>query len=175
MGNLKRKARKININDGMSITVDEIKRRINLCEQQNKYFKHHGKYYWQQHLKRRLQVAWERENNVAKKQILAIIHRERDQHFWQRVNYTLGRARAGACFQVQVKGQDGVLQEYTTQDETHAAIWDNIHLTQFYLAEAAPICTGMLQGTFEYNAVCPTAVAILDGTYVYPPWFDGPT
>jgi hypothetical protein len=67
------------------------------------------------------------------------------------------------------------LQEFTAQDEIHKAIWDNIHLTRFYLAEAAPICTGVLRGTFGYNAICPTTTAILDGTYVYPPWFDDPT
>jgi len=175
VGNLKRKARKVNITDAMNITVDEIKRRIDFCEQQNEYFKRHGKYYRRQHLKRRLQAARERENDVAEKQILSIIHRERDQRFWRRVNYTLGRPRAGACFQVQVEGQEGELQEYTTQDDIHDAIWDNIHLTRFYLAEAAPICRGLLRGTFGYNAVCPTAAAILDGTYEYPPWFDGPT
>ncbi len=33
-----------------------------------------------------------------------------------------------------------------------------------------------LASTFGYNAtVCPMAEAILNGSYVYPPWFDDPT
>jgi hypothetical protein len=55
------------------------------------------------------------------------------------------------------------------------AIWNNIHLTRFYLAEATPICAGRLRGTFGYNAVCPRANAILGRTFIYPPWFDEPT
>ena len=43
IGNLKRKARKVNINDAMQVSVDEIKRRLEFCEQQNEYFKQHGK------------------------------------------------------------------------------------------------------------------------------------
>ncbi len=79
MGNLKRKARKFNINDAMRIPVDEIQRRLDFCEQQNEYFKRHGKYHRRQYLKRRLQEAQDRENNEAEKQILAIIHQERNQ------------------------------------------------------------------------------------------------
>jgi hypothetical protein len=81
VGNLKRKAWKVNINDAMRIPVDEIQRRIDFCEQQNEYFKRHGKYHRRQHLKRRLQEARDRENDKAEKQILAIIHREREQWF----------------------------------------------------------------------------------------------
>ncbi len=64
VGNLKQKAQKVNITDAMSIMVDEIKRRIVFCEQQNEYFKRHGKYYHQQHLTRRLQAARERERTM---------------------------------------------------------------------------------------------------------------
>ena len=85
VGNLKRKARKVNINDAMRIPVDEIQRQLDFCEQQNEYFKRHGKYHRRQHLKQRLQEARDRENNEAEKQILAIIHREHDQQFCRRV------------------------------------------------------------------------------------------
>jgi hypothetical protein len=159
----------------MRIPVEEIHPRITFCEQQNEYFKYHGKYHRNQHLKTRLQEAWRKNNEEAEKQILAIIQRERDKSFWRKLNYTLGKPRAGACFQVQVEDANRESQEYTTQDKIHDAIWNNIHLTRFYLAEAALICEGRLRGTFGYNPVCPTASAILDGTFVYPPWFDEPT
>jgi hypothetical protein len=153
----------------MRIPVEEIHRRITFCKQQNKYFKCHGKYHRNQHLKTRLQEARRKNNEEAEKQILAFIQRERDKSFWRKLNYTLGKPRAGACFQVQVEDANGESQDYTTQDEIHKAIWNNIHLTRFYLAEAAPICEGRLRGTFGYNAVCPRASAILNGTFVYPP------
>jgi hypothetical protein len=63
IGNLKRKAQKVNIYDAMMISVDEILRRIFFCEQQIEYFKRHGKYHRKQHLKKRLQEARDRENN----------------------------------------------------------------------------------------------------------------
>jgi hypothetical protein len=75
-----------------------------------------------------LQEARDREYDKAEKQILSIIQWERDQWFWRKVNYNLGKPWAGACFQVQVEDQNGESQEFTTQDEIHEAIWNNIHL-----------------------------------------------
>jgi hypothetical protein len=83
IGNLKRKAHKVNINDAMHISVEEIKRRLEFCEQQNEYFKQHGKIHHRQHLQRRLKVARDKNNDTAEKPILRIIRRERDQQFWQ--------------------------------------------------------------------------------------------
>ena len=55
------------------------------------------------------------------------------------------------------------------------AIWDTIHGQRFYLAEQAPVCQGRLRGDFGYMAFSPTAKAVLDGTYDYPPDFDSAT
>jgi hypothetical protein len=37
------------------------------------------------------------------------------------------------------------------------------------------MCSGPLRGLFGYNSVTPTAKAILEGTYHYPPDFDEAT
>jgi hypothetical protein len=76
---------------------------------------------------------------------------------------------------VENKDQEGTLTENITQESVQQAIFDNIHQKRFFLAEAAPICTGKLRGQFGYNAVTRTAKAIFDGTYVYPEDFDQAT
>ena len=70
---------------------------------------------------------------------------------------------------------DGTLQEHLTQEAVEEAIFDNIHRKRFFLAEAAPICSGGLRGQFGYNATSKTARAILNGTFNFPPDFDQAT
>jgi hypothetical protein len=74
-----------------------------------------------------------------------------------------------------VENSDGTITEYTDKAELEKAIWDNIHRKRFILAENAPLCTGNLRGEFGYNAVSPSALSILAGTYVYPEGFDEAT
>jgi hypothetical protein len=62
-----------------------------------------------------------------------------------------------------------------SQEDLQNAIWTSIHRKRFYLVEEAPLCSGPLRGQFRYNAITPTAQAILAGTYQYPPEFDEAT
>jgi hypothetical protein len=71
-----------------------------------------------------------------------------------------------------VEAGNNTVVEYTTQDSVEKAIWDNIHLKRFYLAEAAPICNGSLRSDFGYSATSITAQKVLSGTYDYPDDFD---
>jgi hypothetical protein len=89
----------------------------------------------------------------------------------------MGKPRAGSVRRVLVENgdQEGTLTENTTQESVQQAIFDNIHQKRFFLAEAAPICTGRLRGQFGYNAVTRTAKAILKGSYVYPEDFNHAT
>ncbi len=48
----------------------------------------------------------------------------------------------------------------------HTAIWSNIHRKRFYLAEQAPICAGMLQEEFKYNANTVAVEQVTKGEYV---------
>jgi hypothetical protein len=52
---------------------------------------------------------------------------------------------------------------------------NNIHQKPFYLAEEAPMCSGLLRGYFGYNAVSPIAKMILNRSFEYPPDFDEAT
>jgi hypothetical protein len=158
--------------DAMSLSIKEIFLRLKVCVDQCDHFRKNDKYYRRKQLYRRLEIAKERENEEAERQILSIIQQEKDKSFWWRFNYALGKPRGGACFKVQVEQEEDTVEEISGKEDLHEAIWENIHLKQFYLAKEAPMCSGQLRGIFGYNSISPTANAILEGTYVYPPDFD---
>jgi uncharacterized protein (UPF0332 family) len=89
----------------------------------------------------------------------------------------MGKPRGGSVRRVLTEGgeEDGTLLEHLTEESVTEAIFTNIHRKRFFLAEAAPICSGKLRGKFGYNATSRTAKAILEGTYVFPPDFDQAT
>jgi hypothetical protein len=174
-GNLKRSARQCNIPDALSLSIQEIYYRLKACLSRCEYFRKNGHYYQRKHLYSCLEVAKEKEDEEAARQILAIIQREKDKQFWWQMTYDLGKPRGGTYFWVQVEHGDGTTEEYTGQEEMQEAIWDNIHRKRFHLAELAPLCQEPLRGTFRYNAICQTSQEILDGMYEYPPEFDEAT
>jgi len=89
----------------------------------------------------------------------------------------MGKPRGGSVRRVLTEDRDeeGILSEHLTEDSVTEAIFTNIHRKRFFLAEAAPICSGALCSQFGYNATSRTAKAILDGTYDFPPDFDQAT
>ncbi len=139
------------------------------------HFRKNGKYYRRKHLYCRLEIAKEKENEEAERHILSIIQREKEKSFWRRLNYALGKPMGGACFKVQVEQEDGTVEEISSKEDLHEAIWENIHRKRFYFAEEAPMCSSQLRGIFGYNSISPTANAILEGTYPYTPEFDEAT
>ncbi len=116
-----------------------------------------------------------KEDEEAELQILTIIQQKKGTNFWWHLNYALGKPQGRACFKVQVELAEGTVKEIDRKEELYKAIWDNIHRKQFYLAKEAPIFSGPLRGAFGYNTITPTAKAILEGTYNYPPEFDEAT
>jgi hypothetical protein len=89
----------------------------------------------------------------------------------------MGKPQTGLVHRVLVEDEDqeGALTEFSIQESIQQAIFENIHLRRFHLAQAIPICSGHLHGDFSYNAMMPTATAILNGSYHYPPDFDQAT
>ena len=104
-----------------------------------------------------------------------IIQHEKDQSFWRRLNYALGKKQGRGVRTVHTKADLGETLEHSTQALVQEAIWNEIHRKRFFLAEEAPICKGNLQGDFGYMAMSPTANAVLDGTYDYHADFDQAT
>ena len=69
----------------------------------------------------------------------------------------MGNSRDGSVRSVQIERDRGAIEEATTQQTVHKAIWDEIHRKRFYLAEQAPIYQGSLRGDFGYTSCSPTA------------------
>jgi hypothetical protein len=68
---------------------------------------------------------------------------------------------------VQVKDEDGNIEEFTMQKEVHEAIWSNIHQKHFFLAQEALICHSPLLESFGYNADSLAGDDVLEGSYIY--------
>ena len=87
----------------------------------------------------------------------------------------MGKSRGGSVRYVQIKRDQGSIEEATTQQTVHEAIWDKIHRKRFYLAEQAPICQGSLRGDFGHIACSPTEKKVREGRYEYPEGFHSAT
>ena len=70
----------------MSLSIKEIFLRLKVCVDQCDHFRKNDKYYRRKQLYRRLEIAKERENEEAERQILSIIQQEKDKSFWCRLN-----------------------------------------------------------------------------------------
>ncbi len=175
-GNLRRMARHCQINAPFQLTVNDIKLRLRICKEKFDYFWKHGKRHQRQHLNQCLERAQKWEDKAAECQILAIIKREKDQAFWRRLNFALGKhIRGRSVCTVQVEDGAGGIIDYDTEETVQQAIFNKVHRKRYNLAKEAPICQGGLQGQFGYTLTSPTAKTVLDGTYAFPPDMDEAT
>ncbi len=174
--NLRRTARRCGIERCFELLVEDILFRLTPCIKKCDYFRRNGKHYRRKHLNNCLARARDKDDSDKKREILAIIQREKDRSFWRRINYVMGKARSESVRRVLVENDvEGTLMEFTTKEAVEEAIFTNIHRKRFYLAETAPACNGRLRGLFGYNAATITAERILQGTYNYPDDFDQAT
>ena len=51
----------------------------------------------------------------------------------------MGKSRGGSVQSVKIEQDQGSIDEATTQQIVHEAIWENIHRKQFYLEKQSPI------------------------------------
>jgi hypothetical protein len=61
-GNLKQAARRCNISDPLSLSIQEIKIRLEACRRECAFYQAHGKWLSRQHLKNRKQIKLEQED-----------------------------------------------------------------------------------------------------------------
>ncbi len=172
---MKRAARRQQIQNPFQISMAELKARLEVCEEQNNYFRKNGEQYQKKHLLQRVEAAREEGKEDIAAKTLAIIKREQDQAFWWQLNYTCGKVKGRSPTSVQGEGSNDSVDEHVTKADVENAIWTNIYRKRFYLAEEAPICKGGMCEDLGYNAVSPMAQMILDGTYKYPEDFDAAT
>ena len=140
--------------------------RIEVCHEKCNYLWKHGRRYCTKHLHSCADAVRDKGNYKKEQDVLDIIWREKDQSFWRRINYSMGKKRGAPPRRVVMENphREGELLEYDTQHTMQVAVFDNVHHKRFFLAEAAQI--------FGYNSDTETARAILVGIYNYPEYFD---
>ncbi len=167
-GNLKRVARRCNIPNPLSMSIQEIALRLEECKKECLFYQEHGKQFRRKHLETRKKAAQDKADDEAFNKICAIIQREQQRDFWWRLNYITGKKRTHSATTIQVKAKGGAILERTTQDEVENTIFTKIHEKRYTLAGKAPICNGELFNQFGYMANTPASKAVLDGTYAVP-------
>jgi hypothetical protein len=174
-GNLKRAARRCNIQNPLRMSMAEVLLRVEECKRECKFYQEHGRRFQNKHLAKRMQLAQERNDEEAFKNFGNIITREKQRLFWRQLNFLTGKKQTRSATSVQVEVQPGILSESSTKDTVKDAIFREVHNKQYTQAKEAPICSGELFGNFGYVANTPASKAVLDGTYQLPPNSDQAT
>ena len=133
-GNLKQAARRVRIHTLMQLSIQEIRKSLEVFRDKCKYYKKFGRKYRKQHLNNCLNRAKKDYHEESEKKILAIIQREKDRSFWGRLKYSMGKSRGGSVRSVKIEQDRGAIEESTTQQTVHEDVWDEIHRKRFYLA-----------------------------------------
>ena len=82
-GNLKRAARRCNIQNPMGLSMDKVLQQFEECKQECKFYQENGKWFQAKHLNEWMRLAQEHDDEEAFKKIGAIIQKERKRLFWQ--------------------------------------------------------------------------------------------
>jgi hypothetical protein len=167
-GNLKRAARRCNIQNPLGLSIAEVRLRVDECKRECRFYQENGKRFRAKHLNERMRLAQERDDEEAFKKIGAIIQKEKQRSFWRRLNFVTGKKRTRSATLVQVEEQSGLVSESTTKDTVEDAIFREVHDKRYTMAKEAPICSGQLFDDFGYVANTLASKAVLDGTYKTP-------
>ncbi len=90
-GNLKRAARRCNIPNPLSMSIQEIPLRLKECKRECLFYQEHGRRFRRKHLETRKKAAQDKTDNEAFNKICAIIQHEQQRDFWWRLNYVTGK------------------------------------------------------------------------------------
>ena len=117
-GNLKRSARRCNIEKTLLLSIDEVKARLLLCKEKWNHFRRHGQQCRRKHLHYILDAAKYQKDEDAEKKILDIIRREKERGFWRRINYTMGKHKQGLSVrevEIEDGSENGSISTHKTQ------------------------------------------------------------
>jgi hypothetical protein len=110
-GNLKRAVCIQKIKNPFQISMAQLKIHLEVCKEQNDYFRKNGARYCKKHLLKRAGLAKEEGREEAAKQILDIIKCKQEQSFWHRLNYVGEKIKGGSPTTVQVEGPNDSVEE----------------------------------------------------------------
>ena len=126
--NLKRLARRCNIEQLLLLSIDEVKARLLFCKETCNHFQGNGQRYCKKHLHNRLDAAKDRKDEESEKKILDIIRREKYREFGQRIHYAMGKHKQELSVrEVEIEDGSGGRIRFNTQDSVNKAIWDEVH------------------------------------------------
>jgi hypothetical protein len=80
-GNLKRAARRCNIPNPLSLLIQDILARLEVCKKECAFYQEHRQHFRRKHLNTRPRLAKEQEDNEAFQKISSIIQREHQRNF----------------------------------------------------------------------------------------------
>jgi hypothetical protein len=99
------------------MSIQEIALRLKECKRECLFHQEYGKRFRRKHLETRKKATQDEADNKAFNKICAIIQREQQHDFWQRLNYVLGKKQMHSATTIQVKAKGGAILERTMQDE----------------------------------------------------------
>jgi hypothetical protein len=105
----------------------EILEKLKECKKECTIDQEHEKQFHQKHLNDRLRIAQEEEDKEAIIKISAIIQREQQRSFWQKLNYFTGKKKNQSTTSIQVKGKGMAILEPSTQETVEQTIFSKIH------------------------------------------------
>ncbi len=167
-GNLKWAARRCNIANPLGLSMGNILLQVEECKCECQFYIEHGKRFQTKHLNECLRLAQEREDKEAIEKISAIIQRENQHSFRQRLNFVTGKKCTRSTTSIQVPAPSGLVTELSTQGLVKDVIVLEVHGTRYTLAKEAPICSGKLFDNFGYVANTPALKVVLEGMYLPP-------
>jgi hypothetical protein len=164
-GNLKRAARRCNIQNPLGMSMAKELLRVKECKRECKFYQENGRRFRTKHLTKQMGLAQERNDKEAFKKIGDIINKEKQRLFWRGLNFVTGKKRTRSAMSVQVEEQRGIFSESSTKETVEDAIFQEVHDKQYTLAKKAPICSRKLFNNFGHVANTLASKAVLDGTY----------
>jgi hypothetical protein len=122
-GNLKRAARRCNIQNLLGMSMAKVLLRVEECKRECKFYQENGRRFRTKHLTKQMQLVQEHNDKEAFKKIGDIINKEKQCLFWRWLNFVTGKKRTRSATSVQVEEQPGIFSESPTMETVEDAIF----------------------------------------------------
>jgi hypothetical protein len=95
------------------MSIQELTHRLEACKKECIFYQEHGKRFRCKHQEEQRQIVQEKDDKDAFNKISAIIQREHQHNFWQKLNYVTGKKKTCSAMTIQIKGQGSAIMERT--------------------------------------------------------------
>ena len=161
-GNVRRRAKRTDIENPASLTEEEIQDALRYCRIRASELKKQAKSLRKTHLRNCLVVAQEKKDKERARAIKQKIDREENTKMWTNIKYVVRDPRSSQVLRVQ-RLEHGEVCEYTSKEDIERVVQEECE-ARFTLAHNAPIMKISLAGKLRYLEDEDVARAIVDGT-----------